>query len=71
MNKILVEVHKEMPYSKYQISTPSSFREKKLKMGFFVPMFQLVTPQGGTTFEPKGKCGRGPQGDAIDQISKL
>ena len=25
----LVEVHKEMPHTKYQISTPSSFREEK------------------------------------------
>ena len=53
MNKLLVEVHKEMPHSKYQISTPSSFREKKLKMGFFVPMFQLVTPKAGPLLSPR------------------
>ena len=40
-------------------------------MGFFVPMFQLVDPQGGTSFDPRGKFGWGPQGDAIYQISKL
>ena len=49
----LVEVHKETPHTKYQISTPSSFREeKKLKMGFFVPMFQLVTPGNGPVLTP-------------------
>ena len=45
--------------------------ELKMKMGFFVPMFQLVDSQGGASFDPRGKFGRGPQGDAIYQISKL
>ena len=66
---------RRMPHNKYQISTPSSFREKKkLKMGFFVPMFQLVTPRVGPVMTPghhMNRLGRGPQGDAMYQISKL
>ena len=34
-------------------------------------MFQLVDPQGGASFDTIGKFGRGPQWDAIYQISKL
>ena len=117
----------------YQISNLYAFqfqRRRILKMGFLVPMFQLVTPGarpvltpgtsyeetwyrstrrsnipnikalslsvsekknfevtllysyapncdlwGGASFDPKGhhmnKLGRGPQGDAIYQVSKL
>ena len=61
----------------YQISNLYAIqyqRRKILKMGFFVPMFQLVTPEQGQ-FWPQGhhinKLGRGHQGDAIYQISQL
>ena len=54
----------------YQISKLYAFqfqRIKILKMGFIVPMFQLLT-RGGQ-LSPQGhhmnKIGRGPQGDAI------
>ena len=61
----------------YQISNlyAIQFQKRKiLKMGFFVPMFQLVTPPGGASFDPRPhmkKLGRYPQGDAIYHISKL
>ena len=61
----------------YQISNLYAFhfqRRRTLKMGFFVSMFQLVTPGWGQ-FWPQGfhinKLGRGPLEDATYQISKL
>ena len=41
--------------AKYKISRLLSFqfqRRRILKMVFFVPMFQLVTPRGGASFDP-------------------
>ena len=61
----------------YQISNLYAIqfkRRKILKMGFFVPMFQLVTPGAGPVLNPGAsyeQIGRGHQGDAIYQISKL
>ena len=49
-------------------------RRKILKMGFFVPMFQLVTPGTGPVLTPGAsyeQFNRGPHGDAIYQISNL
>ena len=44
----LIKVHKEMLNTKYRSSNPSSFREEEfLKLVFFVPLFQLVTPGAG------------------------
>ena len=43
-------------------------------MGFFVPMFQHVTLGAGPVLTPSAsykQIGRGPQGDAIYQISKV
>ena len=57
--------------TKYQSSNP---RRKILKLVFFVPMFQLVTPWAGPVLTPRAsydKLGRSPQGDAKSQISKL
>ena len=51
-----VEVHKEMPHTKYQIPTPSSFREKKIEDG--LPMFQLVTPGAGPVLTPGASYGQ-------------
>ena len=61
----------------YQISNLCAIqfqRRKILKMGFFVPMFQLMTPLAGpalTAGASYEQFGRGPQKDAIYQISKL
>ena len=41
----------------YQISKVYTFQFQRriiLKMGFFVPIFQLVTPQGGASFNSNG-----------------
>ena len=49
-------------------------KKRILKMGFFVPKFQLVSPGAGPILTPRhhmNKLGRGPQGNAIYQISKL
>ena len=48
----LIEFHKEMLHAKYQSSTYSSFREKKMKISFFVPLFKLVTPGTGPILTP-------------------
>ena len=43
--------------AKYQISKLYTFqfqRRRILKMGFIVPMFQLLTPCGGASFNPRG-----------------
>ena len=43
--------------TKYHSSNPSSFREKKiLKLVFFVPMFQLVTPPPPPNPTPTRRC---------------
>ena len=69
-DKNLVEVYKEMPHTKYQISMTSSFREEN-----FCSYVQTCDPLRRGQFWPQGhhmnKFGRGPQGDAIYQISKL
>ena len=57
--------------TKYQSSNP---RRRILKLVFFVPMFQLVSPGAGPVLTPRhhmNKLGRSPQGDAKSQISKL
>ena len=60
------KVHKEMLHTKYKSSTPSSLREKKMKMGFFVPtcIFQLLTPGAWPKGYYMNKLDRGSQGDA-------
>ena len=43
--------------AKYKISKLRAFhfqRRRILKIGFFVPMFQIVTPRGWATFDPRG-----------------
>ena len=71
----LVEVHKEMPHTKYQISTPSSFREKKIWRWASLFLCSNLWPPGRVQFWPQGhhmkRLARGPQGDATKQISKL
>ena len=51
-------------------------KKKNFENAFFVTIFKIVTPpQGGATFDPQGRhmyqLGRGPQGDAAHQLSKL
>ena len=63
--------------AKNQISKLYAFqfqRRRILKMGFFVPMFQLVTPRGGggqswPQEHHMNKLDRGPLEDATYQIS--
>ena len=73
MNKF-GRVHKEMLYTKHQSSRPSSFREEL----WILPSLFLCSnlwPPGRGLFWLQGhhmnKLGRGPQGEAIYQISKL
>ena len=44
MNKLGRGLQEATLYTKYQSSSPYSFREE---FSFFVPMFQLATPGGG------------------------
>ena len=71
----LVEVHKPMPHSKYQISRQSSFREKKNWRWASLFLCSNLWPPGWSQFWPYGhhmnKLGRGPHRNAIYQISKL
>ena len=64
--------------AKNQISKLYTFqfqRKRILKMGFFIPMFQLLTPRLGPILtlgaSYKKKIGKGPPEDATYQISKL
>ena len=50
----LVEVHKEMPHTKYQISTPSSFREKKFEDGLLCYYVPTCDPRGRSSLHPRG-----------------
>ena len=71
----LVEVHKEMPHTKYKISTPSSFREEKFWKWASLFLCSNLWPPGRGQFWPQGhhmnKLGRGPLEDATYQMSKL
>ena len=48
MNKV-DKVHKDMLSTKHQSCNP---RKRILKLVFFVPMFQLVTPRAGPVLTP-------------------
>ena len=54
---------------------PFQFQRRRiLKLVFFLPMFQLVTPGVGSVFTERNhmnKIDKGPQRDAKYQISKL
>ena len=50
----LVDVHKEMPYTKYQIFTPSSFREEEFWRSASLFLCSNLWPPGWASFEPKG-----------------
>ena len=70
----LVEVHKEITHTKYQMSTPPSFREKKFWRWASLFLCSNLWPPERSQFWPQGhhmnRLGRGPQGDATYQISK-
>ena len=51
----LVEVHKEMPHSIYQISTLSSFREKKIEDGLLCSYVPTCGPPRRGQFWPQGQ----------------
>ena len=70
----LIKVHKEMLNTKYQSSNPSSFREEFWSWFSFFLCSNLWPPGQGQFWPHKhhmNKLGRGPQGYAKNQISKL
>ena len=71
----LIKVHKEMLNTKYQSSNPCSFREEEFWSWFSLCLYSNLWPPGQGQFWPHehhmNKRGRGPQGDAKHQISKL
>ena len=76
--KNLVEVDWQMLHTKYQSSMPSSFREEEFRIfnfSFFYSYVQTCDPLAQGQFLPQGhhmnKHGRGPLGDATNQISKF
>ena len=73
MNKIDKRRLGDATYQKSKLYPFQFQRRRILKLVFFVPMFQLVTPRG--QFWPHehhmNKLGRCPQGDAKNQTSKL
>ena len=70
----LIKVHKEMLNTKYQNSNPSSFREEFWSW-FSLFLCSNLWPPGRGQFWPHkhhmNKLGRGPQGYAKNQTSKL
>ena len=70
----LVEVLKEMLYTKYQSSRPSSFREEEFWNFLSLFLCSNLWPPGQAQFWPQGhhmnKLGRGPLEDATYQSSR-
>ena len=64
-----------MLHTKYQSSRPSSFKKEEFENGLLCSFIPTCDHQGRASFDPRGhhinKLGRGLQGDAIYQISKL
>ena len=54
MNKLGRDPQGDATYQISNLYTIQFQRKKNLKIGFFVPMFQLVTPRGGASFDPRG-----------------
>ena len=52
--KNYVEVHKEMLYTKYQSSRPSSFREEEFWSLLLCSYILICDPQDGASFNPRG-----------------
>ena len=71
----LIEVYKEMLQTKYQSSRLSSFRKEEFWKWASLFPYSNLWPRGQSQFWPQEhhiyKLGRGPQGYAAYQISKL
>ena len=72
----LVEIHKEMLYTKYQSSRPSSFKEEEefwncLSLFFCSNLWPLGRSKCWLQGHHMNTLGRGPLEDASYQISKL
>ena len=71
----LTTVYKEMLHTKNLSSIPSSFREEEFWSWFSLFLCSNLWPPGRGQFwaheHHMNKLGRGPQGDAKNQISKL
>ena len=71
----LIKVHKAMLNTKYQSSNPFSIRGEEFWSWFSLFLCSNLWPPGRGQFWPHehhiNKLGRGPQGDAKHQISKL
>ena len=74
MNKIDKGLQGDATYQKSMLYPFQFQRRRILKLVFFLPMFQLVTPGVGSLFTQRNhmnKIDKGPQRDAKYQISKL
>ena len=74
MNKIDKGLQGDATYQKSMLYPFQFQRRRILKLVFFLPMFQLVTPGVGSLFTQRNhmnKIDKGPQRDAEYQISKL
>ena len=73
MNKIDKGLQRDATYQKPMLS-PFQFQRRRILV-FFLPMFQLVTPEVGSVFTQRNHMNKifdkGPQRDAKYQISKL
>ena len=71
----LIKVHKEILQTKNQKSILSSFRDEEIWSWSSLFLCSNLGPPGWGQFWPQGnhmsKIGKGPQGDAKYQISKL
>ena len=74
MNKIDKGLQGDATYQKSMLYPFQFQRRRILKLVFFLPMFQLVTPGVGSVFTQRNhmnKIDKGPKRDAKYQISKL
>ena len=71
----IIEIYKDMLYTKYPSSRPSSFREEEFWNFLSLFLCSNLWPPRQAQFWPHGlqmnKHGRGPQREAIYQIRKL
>ena len=54
VNKIDKGLQGNATFQKSKLYPLQLERRRILKLVFFVPMYQLVTPQGGASFDPRG-----------------
>ena len=74
MNKTNKGLQGDATYQKSKLYPFQFQRRRILKLVFFLPMFQLVTPGVGSVLTPRNhmnKIDKGPQRDPKYQISKL